>query len=100
MQAVSTRTKTLTKRELIEHLSHKSTASKKEIAVVICLFFEAIQSALKAHQTVQLIPFGTFTTRIRRPRNVRQPITGRILSVAAARVAVFRPGKLLRQAVR
>jgi len=59
-----------------------------------------IRTALKRGDTVTLVGFGTFSATRRKARTVRNPRTGRTVTVAGGRIPRFRPSKELRQAVR
>jgi DNA-binding protein HU-beta len=59
-----------------------------------------IRTALKRGDTVTLVGFGTFSAARRKARTVRNPRTGRTITVASSRLPRFRPSKELKQAVR
>lgn len=59
-----------------------------------------IRTALKRGDTVTLVGFGTFSAGRRKARTVRNPRTGRTITVAGGRLPRFRPSKELKQAVR
>ena len=59
-----------------------------------------IRTALKRGDTVTLVGFGTFSAARRKARTVRNPQTGRTITVAGGRLPRFRPSKELKQAVR
>ncbi|MGH7331602.1 MAG: HU family DNA-binding protein [Candidatus Rokuibacteriota bacterium] len=59
-----------------------------------------ICTALKRGDTITLVGFGTFSAVRRKPRTVRNPKTGRTITVAGGRLPRFRPSKELKQAVR
>lgn len=60
----------------------------------------AIRAALKRGDMVTLVGFGTFSAARRKPRTVRNPRTGRTITVAGGRLPRFRPSRELKQAVR
>jgi DNA-binding protein HU-beta len=60
----------------------------------------AIRTALKRGDMVTLVGFGTFSAARRKPRTVRNPRTGRTITVAGGRLPRFRPSRELKQAVR
>lgn len=96
----STKTKVLTKADLIETVARKTKLTKKETEHTVNVLFDMIKDTLKKGQKVQLIPFGSFEVRHRAARNGRNPRTGSKILIRARRVPAFRPGKLLREAVR
>jgi DNA-binding protein HU-beta len=59
-----------------------------------------IRTALKRGDTITLVGFGTFSAVRRKPRTVRNPKTGRTITVAGGRLPRFKPSKELKQAVR
>ena len=59
----------------------------------------AIRTSLKRGDSVTLVGFGTFSVARRRPRTMRNPRTGKTVTVAG-RIPRFKPSKELRQAVR
>lgn len=95
----------LTKAEIIENiysvLAEKgSTMNKREIHSVLEAFFEQIKDGMADGRVVELRGFGTFELRLRKGREkARNPRTGETLPVASHNVAVFRPGKELKQRV-
>lgn len=93
------RAKAITKRDLLELLSQKSTVSRKDVNRFLQLFTGLISDALKAGEKVLLSPFGTFDTRLRKARAGRNPQNGKPILIREARVPVFRPGRMLRKSI-
>ena len=63
-------------------------------------FFEEIKVGLKKDQVIELRGFGTFEVRTRKGREkARNPKTGDLVSVETHGVAIFRPGKELKECV-
>ena len=89
----------LTKAEIVESISESSGLSKKDIHRVLDSFFENVKEALIEDRVVEFRGFGTFEIRTRKGRErARNPKTGEIVSVKDHGVAVFRPGKELKEA--
>lgn len=89
----------MNKSELIQAVAEiagipKATATKAVDAVIEC-----IKNKLAEDDSVTLIGFGTFTVRERAARTGRNPRTGDPISIKAAKVPVFKPGKALKDAV-
>ena len=61
--------------------------------------FEAIGEALANGDEVGIFGFGTFGTRNRPARSVRNPGTGEQVEIAATTAPVFKAGKMLKDAV-
>lgn len=95
----------LTKAEIIENISvrlscESSSLSKSDIHAVLDEFFIEVKSGLSASRVVELRGFGTFELRLRKGRDkARNPRTGEALSVKSHSVAIFRPGKDLKEKV-
>ena len=88
----------LTKAEIIESIYEKLGVNRKDIHSIVDEFFEEIKGGLREDKVVELRGFGTFEIRTRKGRErARNPKTGEIVPVSAHGVAVFRPGKELKQ---
>jgi integration host factor subunit beta len=88
----------LTKAEMVESIAEKSGLSKKDVHFIIDSFFEEVKSALIEDRIVELRGFGTFEIRTRKGRDkARNPKTGETVRVKDHGVAVFRPGKELKE---
>lgn len=95
-----TKNKVITKRELIEHLAHKTKMMKKDTENLLNVILWTVRDCLKRGEKVQLIPFGSFEIRTRKARQGRNPRTGQVLYLKATKVPAFRAGKALKDAVR
>ena len=90
--------KKLTKAEIIERIHEKLDVGRNDIHAVIDEFFEELKGALQEDRVIELRGFGTFEIRTRKGRErARNPKTGEIVPVVTHGVAVFRPGKELKQ---
>lgn len=88
----------VTKAELIDALYERTAINRKDIHGLIDSLIEEIKQAILAEKTVELRGFGTFEIRIRKGRKrARNPKTGETVSVADHGVAIFRPGRELKQ---
>ena len=87
----------LTKANLVERIYPEVGASKKDVHSILDLFFEAVKQGLLDDQVIELRGFGTFEVRTRRGRQARNPKTGERVQVKDHGVAVFRPGRELKQ---
>ena len=89
----------MNKAELIEHIAQQAEISKLAAERAVDAMVGAVKSSLKKGQMVTLVGFGTFYAGKRAARTGRNPRTGAELKIAAARVAKFRAGKALKDAV-
>ncbi len=90
----------MTKEQLIDKISKDTGISKRQAHEAINTFFDSVTGALKRGQKVSFVGFGTFSTSKRKARTGRNPQTGDEIKIPAARVAKFKPGKRLRDAVK
>jgi len=91
----------MNKSKLIETLADKTGVGRKQVEEVIDTMIETIISELKAGEEVTLTGFGTFLSRTRHARggvNPQKP-TERI-QIPAVRVAKFKTGKTLKDALK
>ena len=86
--------------ELVAAIAEKSGVTKKDAESFLTATIEAITSALKNGDKVQLLGFGTFETRKREERKGRNPQTGAEITISAATTPVFKAGKALKDAVK
>ncbi|MGI6567311.1 MAG: HU family DNA-binding protein [Firmicutes bacterium] len=89
----------MTKVELINQVAAKTGITKKDAGACVEAFLSVIEEALGAGEKVQLTGFGSFEVRERAARMGRNPQTGAEIEIAARRMPVFRPGKLLKASV-
>lgn len=91
----------LNKQALIDRVTDVTRLSHKDVEEVINTFLEQILEKLSQDEKINLSGFGIFEVRTRKgrrgvnPRNPSQPI-----QVPSVRVAKFRPGKTLKEAVK
>jgi integration host factor subunit beta len=90
----------LTKAEIVEKLHNSLDLNRQEVHQVLDAFFDEIKLALKEKQVIELRGFGTFEVRVRKGKEkARNPKTGEVVSVDEHGVAVFRPGRELKEMV-
>ena len=88
----------LTKAEIIDSIFEKTGVNRKDVHRILDEFFDELKDGLRTDRVVELRGFGTFEIRTRKGREkARNPKTGEIVPVSAHGVAVFRPGKELKQ---
>ena len=89
----------MNKAELISAVAEKAGMSKKDSEKAVNAAFESITEALIAGDKVQLVGFGAFEVKERGERVCRNPKTKEEVKVPATRVASFKVGKALKDAV-
>ena len=89
----------MNKSELIEAIANHSKLNKTEAGRALDGLIKTIESALKNGVSVTLIGFGSFEVKERAERKGRNPQNGEEITIAAARLPSFKPGKALKDAV-
>ena len=90
----------MTKGELIEKVASGARLSKADATRAIDATIGSITSTLKKGQSVTLVGFGTFKVSKRKARKGRNPRTGEVITIKAAKVPRFSAGKSLKDAVK
>jgi len=90
----------MTKSDLVQTLSEKvSTLTKKECEVIVDTVFQNMRAALHRGEKIEIRGFGSFTVRVRRAKEGRNPKTGEKVSIPEKRIPFFKVGKELRELV-
>lgn len=89
----------MNKSELVSAIAEASGLTKADSEKALNATTEAIKNALAKGENIQLIGFGTFSMSERSARTGRNPQTGKEIQIAAKKVAKFKPGKALDEAV-
>jgi DNA-binding protein HU-beta len=87
------------KAEFIDAVASKAGVSKKDANEVVTAALDAIVDALKVGESVNFVGFGSFSVADRAARDARVPGTDRIVKVPASKVAKFKAGKGLKEAL-
>jgi DNA-binding protein HU-beta len=90
----------MTKTELIDKIASGTGLSKADSARALDSTLTAIKTALKKGQKVTLVGFGTFSVVKRKSRKGRNPRTGAVITIPAAKIPKFSAGKSLKDAVK
>jgi DNA-binding protein HU-beta len=89
----------MNKSELIERIAEKSGLSKADAGKALAGFTDTVTEALKDGNSISLVGFGTFSVSDRPERQGRNPATGESMTIVAKRVAKFKVGKGLDDAI-
>ncbi len=89
----------MNKKELIEAVAEQADLPKSKAELAVTAFLNATQDALVRGESVQLIGYGTFSVAERAARKGRNPQTGQEIEIPASRVAQFKAGAKLKEAV-
>lgn len=89
----------MNKSELVDAIASGAGGTKAEASRFLDMFLMTVTDALKSGDQVVLPGFGSFSTGNRSARTGRNPQTGATIEIKASRVAKFKAGKSLKEAV-
>jgi DNA-binding protein HU-beta len=87
------------KSELINAIAEHADLTKTEAGRALDALQKAIETAMIAGDSVTLVGFGTYGVKDRAERTGRNPQTGQEITIAAAKIPFFKPGKSLKEAI-
>ena len=90
----------MNKTELIEKIAVGAELSKADAKKALEATIEAIKNALVDGDKIQLIGFGTFSVSERPAREGMNPATKEKITIAAKKVAKFKAGAELADAIK
>jgi DNA-binding protein HU-beta/integration host factor subunit beta len=90
---------TVTKRELVIEVAEKLGYTQNEVSAVVQATLETITDTLAEGNRLEIRNFGVFEIKKRDARIGRNPRTGEAVPITEKRVAVFKPGKMLKELV-
>jgi DNA-binding protein HU-beta len=93
----------MNKSEMLEEVIERTGVSRKDAKAVLDAIFNTnkglIVRALKKGDNVNITGFGKFERRKRKARMGRNPQNGEPVRIKASKIASFRAGKSLREAM-
>lgn len=89
----------MNKSELIDFVASSADLTKTAATDALDAVLAGITDALTKADQVTLVGFGTFSVRDRAARTGRNPQTGEPIQIKAAKLAHFKAGKALKDAV-
>ncbi|MCC5911238.1 MAG: HU family DNA-binding protein [Clostridiaceae bacterium] len=90
----------MNKAELVAKIAEKSELTKKDAELALNAFMESVEDALVEGDKIQLVGFGTFDVRERKPRQGRNPRNPeQIIEIPASKAPVFKAGKTLKEKI-
>lgn len=90
----------MTKADLIVKIAEKAGLTKANAERALNAFLDSVEATLVSEGKLTLTGFGTFAVETRKARKGRNPRTGEEITIPASQVVKFRPGKLLKDAVK
>ena len=91
---------TVKKTQLVQMLSEKSGASKKDVGVLLEALVETLTSLLRKGEKINVAGLGIFKVADRKAREGRNPRTGEAIHIPASKKMRFTPAKVLKEAVK
>ena len=89
----------MNKSDLIDHIAQQADLSKAAAGRALEAVIGGVKISLKKNTSVSLVGFGTFMVTKRAARTGRNPKTNEPIKIKATRVAKFKPGKALKDAI-
>ena len=89
----------MNKTQLVSRLAQDTGMTKADADKALNGIIQIISEQMKSGDKIILTGFGTFSVAERKPRTGRNPQTGQPIDIPARRVARFKAGKLLKDAV-
>ncbi len=90
----------MNKAELINAIAKEAKLTKAAAGCALDATVCAITKSLKKGENVILVGFGTFKVAKRAARTGRNPQTGKVIKIAAKKVAKFKAGAALAKTVK
>jgi len=90
----------MNKDQLIDKIVDQTNYSKKQIKKYFEKTFDTIIKTLAKGQRVDIVGFGSFRVVKRKGRKGINPRTGKEIKVRSVKIAKFRTGKKLKEAVK
>jgi len=88
------------KAELVAKMAEMSGLTKKDAETALNAFMETVEETLVDGGKVQLVGFGTFDVRERKPRKGRNPRNPeQVIDIPASKAPVFKAGKTLKEKI-
>jgi DNA-binding protein HU-beta len=90
----------MNKTDLIEEIAEKANASRSEAQRFFEAFTDAVESALKKDEEVQITGFGKFYVQKRAAREGINPQTQEKMKIPASKVPKFTAGNSLKDSIK
>ena len=87
------------KSDFVAMVAKEADLSKKDAEAAVNAYAEAVISALKAGEKVQIVGFGTFEAKKRPARDGFNPITKEKIKIKASVNPSFKAGKAFKEAL-
>ncbi len=90
----------MNKSELIDAIAEEAGLRKSDSKKALDAFIASVTKALQSGEKVSLVGFGTFSVAIKAERNGINPSTKQSITIPEKKVAKFKPGSELVDAIK
>lgn len=90
---------TVTKADIVKLVSDSTGLTKTDVEAVVNGFLSNVIESIQNGDRVEIRGFGSFYSKERDARSVKNPRTQKIVAVGHRYVPVFRPAKYFRESV-
>jgi len=90
----------MTKKDIVLKISEDTNIKQIDVKKVVQMTFDVIIDALANGKKIEIRNFGVFKTKERKGRMGRNPRTGEQVPVAPKKVAIFKPGLIMKAKVK
>ncbi len=90
----------ITKKDIILKIANETGVKQVDVKVVVQKTLDCITQYLAEGETVELRNFGIFKVKSRKGRTGRNPRTGEEVPVPPKKVAIFKPGLLMKRDIK
>lgn len=87
------------KKDIVDKVSADLGMQKQDVAVAVDIMLETMIQALKDERRIELRGFGSFSLRQRKPRNTKNPRTGKVMDIPQRQTLHFTMSKSLKEAL-
>ena len=91
---------TITKVDLVKRIEEKTGLRRTECINIVESFFTIMKDELAAGNPVKISGFGKWIVRSKRPRNGRNPYTGKAMTLRARKVVTFKTSGVMRKSLK
>lgn len=88
-----------TKHDLIASVSKFTGLTQADTRIVVEELIETISKFLEQNRTIEIRGFGTFYSKVRKPRPARNPKTGDVVPLQWRRVPLFKYSNELKKKI-
>jgi nucleoid DNA-binding protein len=92
--------KSMTKKDIVMKIAADTDIKQIDVKKVVQMTFDIIIDVLSKGEKIELRNFGVFKTKSRKGRMGRNPRTGAQVPVQPKRVAIFKPGMVMKARVK